>query len=445
MAAAPQFPPPEPDDGFDRVAGGFAGPDPSDAPSSLFRQEAIDAAANTGFGKAVAMYPVPWRAMSIVLLILVILFVALLVNGNYSRKETVTGIVRTVGGEVRVAASAPGVVTTLNVAEGQKVRAGETILTVTTARTGVDGRPFDAVALDSIESEITNLESRLGALDAAEAIQQRGRISRLGALRSERSSAVAVENAGRQRLALAEKSVAKIEPVAAKGFVSGEQMRRRYEEIILLRQGIEEALGRQAALDGSIGDFESARDQGPLTLLQEKGRLLDLIARARRERETYMGQRGYIVKAAASGVVTALQIAKGQMVDPQRTLMTIAAPGAIATAEVYVPSRAIGFLEPGQRVRVRYDAIPFQRFGAAEGIVKSISASVLRPEEVQAAVDVKEPMYRVLVTLERNTMQAYGKSYPIQPGFALTADIVLEDRSFASWLFDPLRALTGRL
>jgi membrane fusion protein len=77
--------------------------------------------------------------------------------------------------------------------------------------------------------------------------------------------------------------------------------------------------------------------------------------------------------------------------------------------------------------------------------VQSISATVLRPAEVQAAVELKEPMYRVIIRLEKNSIGAYGKQYHVQSGMALKADIVLERRSFAAWLLDPIMAMRGQL
>jgi membrane fusion protein len=42
-------------------------------------------------------------------------------------------------------------------------------------------------------------------------------------------------------------------------------------------------------------------------------------------------------------------------------------------------------------------------------------------------------------------MPAFGTNAPLQAGMALTADIVLEERSFAEWILEPLLAMRGRL
>lgn len=429
-------------DYFDKVAGGLAN-DGDSAP--LFRSEAILAASSTGLGRPVALFPLSWTVLSGLILLIASAVVLLLGAGSYSRKETVTGSVRTTGGEFKVNAPTAGIITDLPVVEGQHVRAGQVIVKVETARIGVDGQPVDDASVRSLDDEVANLSGRLQALNRGTTIEDEGNRSRLADLARELSAEQAVEFANRQRAELAEQALTRMEPVAKKGFISAEAMRRRRDEIISLRQNMAEARGRQANLTGQVDGLRATRAQRPYLLFQERGQLLDLLARAHRDRDSYTAQRGYAVRAPSDGVVTALQAEVGQMADPQRPLMAISQPGATVTAELYVPSRAIGFLQAGQRVRVRYDAFPYQQFGAAQGRVRSISSSVLRPTEIEAAVDLKEPVYRVVVSLDSDTVAAYGRKHRVQPGMALSADVVLDDRSFASWLLDPLMSLRGRL
>jgi membrane fusion protein len=140
-----------------------------------------------------------------------------------------------------------------------------------------------------------------------------------------------------------------------------------------------------------------------------------------------------------------MQARLGQPVDMVKPLMTIIPRGARVQAELYVPSRAIGFVNEGQTVRLLYDAFPYTRFGPGFGTVVQRSSVVLMPEEVTAAVKVTEPVYRVTVELRDSFMFAYGQRVPLQSGMALMADIILEDRSFLALLLDPLLAARGRV
>ena len=110
-----------------------------------------------------------------------------------------------------------------------------------------------------------------------------------------------------------------------------------------------------------------------------------------------------------------------------------------------VPSRAYGFIEIGQSTRICIDAFPYQRFGVYEGEVEQTSQYLILPGEVSMPIAIDEPVYRVEVDISNQSISAYGQSIPLQPGMTISADIVLEERSLLSWLFEPIISLKGRV
>ena len=110
-----------------------------------------------------------------------------------------------------------------------------------------------------------------------------------------------------------------------------------------------------------------------------------------------------------------------------------------------MPTRAFGFVQPGQQTRIRFDAFPYQRFGLFEGEVIRAASAILTPGEVEMPINIQEPVYRVEVTLGEQEIRAYGNHVPLQAGMTLSADIVLEERSLISWLFEPILSLQGRV
>jgi membrane fusion protein len=109
-----------------------------------------------------------------------------------------------------------------------------------------------------------------------------------------------------------------------------------------------------------------------------------------------------------------------------------------------VPSRAIGFVRPGQEVRLLYDAFPYQRFGSFAARVETISRQAVAGQETNAPFKIDEPVYRVIVVPDRQQVNAYGQRVGLQPGMTLAANLVLERRSFLDWVLDPVRAVTNR-
>ena len=72
--------------------------------------------------------------------------------------------------------------------------------------------------------------------------------------------------------------------------------------------------------------------------------------------------------------------------------------------------------------------------------------SALGPAEQAALlgeVRSSEPVYRIVVQLDRQTVSAYGAEHALLPGMALEADILLERRRLVEWVFEPLYALRG--
>ena len=116
-------------------------------------------------------------------------------------------------------------------------------------------------------------------------------------------------------------------------------------------------------------------------------------------------------------------------------------------AELLVPSRAIGFIAPGDRVLLRYQAFPYQKFGHALGRVSRISRSAVGANGNGGATGgfAGETFYRVTVALARQDIVAYGREEQLRPGMLLDADILGERRRLFEWLLEPLYTLTGKV
>jgi membrane fusion protein len=140
-----------------------------------------------------------------------------------------------------------------------------------------------------------------------------------------------------------------------------------------------------------------------------------------------------------------LQASEGNQADPTRPLLSIVPEGEELQAVLFVPERAIGFVAPGQDVRLSLDAFPFQRFGAQSGTITTVARTLLRPDQLSAAVQPpSEPSYRVTVSLRSQTITAYGRPIPLQADMQLRADIIFDRRGFTQWLLDPVLSARGR-
>jgi membrane fusion protein len=144
------------------------------------------------------------------------------------------------------------------------------------------------------------------------------------------------------------------------------------------------------------------------------------------------------MRAPGSGRVSMLQVSKGQTVQPQRLQLEIVPEGSPLQAELLIPTRAAGFVGVGEAVRFLYDAFPYQNFGAYTGHITELSHTVLTKQDTAGPIAPEEAVYKAIAVLDRPDVDAHGKKMPLQPGMLLKAEVILDRRSLASWILDPL-------
>ncbi len=156
-------------------------------------------------------------------------------------------------------------------------------------------------------------------------------------------------------------------------------------------------------------------------------------------------KRENVIRAPVAGIFTNIAAARGETVAESAPLAVIVPKGGGLHAQLLVPTRAIGFVQPGQEVVLRYDAFPFQRFGQYRGTVERVSRTVWSPGEKVGSMVVKEPVYRVDVKLDSQVVATADQKLPLRSGMAVNADILQEKRKVWEWVFEPVLSLKQRL
>ncbi|MBT2980035.1 HlyD family efflux transporter periplasmic adaptor subunit, partial [Vibrio anguillarum] len=96
-----------------------------------------------------------------------------------------------------------------------------------------------------------------------------------------------------------------------------------------------------------------------------------------------------------SGVITAIQPIEGSKVDVNTPLLSILPIDSPLEIELLLPTRSAGFIEIGNKVNVRFDAFPYQKFGFITGVISNIDKVVVLPSEKVLPIQLDEAMYRV--------------------------------------------------
>jgi membrane fusion protein len=225
------------------------------------------------------------------------------------------------------------------------------------------------------------------------------------------------------------------------GFMAPVEFRRRQAAVLEQKQVLSGLNQQLAAKENQLIETRASLDQLPTMMAQRVQALRNDLAATEQRIADVKGRGAYVIRAPRDGIVSTLQATVGQNADPQRLQLEIVPQDRTLQAELFVPARAIGFVEIGQPVRILYDAFPYQQFGSYRGNVVKVSQTILTSADAAGPVKLNEPAYRVTAALERSDINAYGKKVPLQPDMLLKADLILESRSLMSWLMSPLRSV----
>lgn len=407
----------------------------------LFRAEVLEARRQRVDGEVILTQPLRASALTLLLFGIVAAAGCWIALGSYTRSEVARGILVTDQPSAKVIAIRPGQITQLLVRDGDRVRAGQRLATIMVERPDEHGASVTAESLAAFDAQ------RLLAEQQAQLAGQRAKAERarlfatMQGLERQRSDLERQIELQRQAVDSSKRTFDAVTPVVEKGFVSRIEYENRRQALLAAEQQL-------AQLQQQVSAAEEQERQTAAEIARTGADAGTEIATARtaaegfaQQRAQALAERAYAITAPVSGRVTALQAEIGRTVDSTTPLMVVVPDGSRVHAEVYAPSRAAGFLRSGQEVRLLYDAFPYQRFGSFDGRVTRISRTILDPREVAVPLKLDEPVYRIEIAVPEQQVLAFGQAEPLQLGMTLSANFILDRRSFADWLLEPLNAV----
>jgi len=406
--------------------------------SRLFRAEVLEAR-RAKAGAIVLVSPVSCRLLGAVGVAAAAALVAFLALGTYTRHVTLAGQLVPERGVIAVLAPQPGTVVQSRVAEGRRVEPGDVLFVISGERTSALGETHALIG-ERLAARRRSLREQLDELRALELSEAAALASRARALETELARVAVTIDAQSARIALAEETAQRYAELRAEGFVSAEQLVARREALLDQRARLAGLERERAQLERQRAEAGGELDDLPLRYAQQRAELERAIAAVDLEAAENEARRAASAVAPVAGVATAVVGKAGQSVDAGAPLASIVPRGSRLVAELHAPSAAIGFIDRGSEVLLRYSAYPYQKFGHHPGRVAAVSRAAL-PAEAAAG---REPVYRVVVELGAQTVEVYGEARPLRAGMQVEADVKLETRRLYEWVLEPLYAMKVR-
>jgi len=413
----------------------------------LFRREAVEAKRSSGLGGIALVQPLATSvlvAAAVAVAGVVVLFLCL---ASYTRRASVAGQLVPARGLATVVAPVRGVVEEVAAEEGGQVHAGQKVMQLGVPWATAAGEDAMLALQERLEARRQGLEAQDEARDQMAAQQAVGLRAQLKAARAEQARIAAEIRARQAQLKLARQALARLRELERQRYVSITQVEQQQSSVLEYASQIQSMHRLAAAGSRSIAQLEQALAELPGQRRSESAGFQQALAQLGQERLENQARGAQAIKAPVDGRVASLLAKPGQAVEVGQPLLSVLPADERLEAELWVPSRAVGFVAPGDAVQLRYQAFPYQKFGHQRGIVRSVGRSALGQREQQALAIAggSEPYYRVTVSLQRQSVVAYGRQEMLRPGMLLEADILGERRRLLEWLFEPLYSIQGRL
>lgn len=418
------------------------------ARAGLFRNEAIEYLHARQYGTVLLTQPLSHKLLTAWFTLLAVVIVLFFCAFDTTRKAECRGILLPGAGTLRIIPTQSGAIVQLRVREGQKVQAGDVLFILSSERSSANADSTGQAITNLLESRRSSFDaetqqSRLQAQQRVAAARQNVKDLTTDVLRLENQKALQIE-----RVALAEQALKRYADLQLNNYFSAAQMEEKQAALLDQRQRMSEIERMQSAARRDLLAAEaSVRDLG-IQSGREVEALRRNVATVQQDIAENEARREILIRAPAAGTVTAIAVVRGQTVVAGAALASLLPANSELEAEVYVPSHAIGFIQPGMDVRLRYPAYPYQKFGQHKAKVTEVVSATLTPQELSlpaAGYPGSEPLYRVRLRLEKQTVQAYGKHILLKSGMQVDASVVLEHRKLYEWVLEPLFSISGRV
>lgn len=416
--------------------------------SSLFRKEAVEHQKEKLLGDVLLFQPLSFKILTGTIAGIALLIVIFLFAGTYARKETVQGFLVPDKGIAKIYSPQVGTISQVHVQEGQAVVAGQKLFTVVTERSLEGGNNVDTLLLKELDQTMVDLQNRIQAqegVNQSDLIRLQNQITSLESQLKQTAESLKLQT---ERVKMSETRVGKLKTLSKSGYLSEMDYQKVYEDHLTQQQQQQELIRTQTNANTDLMKLKAELAQFPT---HAKTRVLDLekaLSDMRQRHLEVQGRKGAEVRAPIDGVVDALMAKPGLFqgqVQQTQPLLAVIPNQSMIQAHMLVPTRAMGFIKAGQTVRIRYAAFPYQRYGVHEGVVHSVSQHILNPNELAAPLEIKEPVYQVVVNLKAQNIKAYGKEMRLQAGMMIEADIILDNQSLIRWILDPIYTLKGKV
>ncbi|RLM06709.1 colicin V secretion protein CvaA [Gibbsiella quercinecans] len=410
----------------------------------MFRKDAIENRKMKWRGRAILLPGIPLWLIVLGCVFFLSAFLTFVITGNYTRRINVSGEITTWPRAVNIYSGVQGVVVKQFVQEGQTINKGEPIYQIDVSKSTRSGVVSDNQRRD-IENQLVHVDNIISRLEES----KKTTLSTLEKQRSQYSEAFKrssdIIKRAEEGIRIMKNNMENYRHYQSNGLITKDQLTN---QIALYYQQQNNLLSLSGQNEQNALQITSLESQIQTQAAEFDNRIYQMeLQRYELQKELVNTDAGgeIIVRALSNGKVDSMSVTVGQMVNAGDSLLQII-PKNIKNyyLVMWVPNDAVPYIAVGDKVNVRYEAFPAEKFGQFSATVRTLSKTPASPQEMltyQGAPRSLQgdaiPYYKVIVKPDKQVIAYNGKSLPLENGMKAQSTLFLEKRKIYQWMLSP--------
>ncbi|GAA3885976.1 HlyD family secretion protein [Gibbsiella dentisursi] len=410
----------------------------------MFRPDAVQHKNGQWHGRALLLPGIPLWLVIMGCFIFMSALITFLIAGTYTRRVNVDGEVTTWPRAVNIYSGVQGVVVKQFVHERQDIKRGDQLYQIDISRSTQDGAVSDNKR-KNIENELIRVNNIISRLKESKKVT----LETLEKQYQQYSNAFIrssdIVKHAQEGIKIMKANMDSYRNYQAKGLITKDQLSYQTEIyyqhqnslLSLSGQNDQNALQMtniESQIQTQAADFDNRIYQTELQRYDLQKELVDADVSGTN-----------IIRALSDGKVDSMNVTVGQMVNAGDSLLQLIPENINHFYLVlWVPNDVIPYLTIGDKVNLRYEAFPAEKFGQFSASITAVSSTPASTQEMltypgspKITPDSPGPWYKVVVSPEKQFIVYGGKSMPLENGMKADSTLFLEKRRIYQWMLSP--------
>jgi|GEM_PF-5606127 len=401
----------------------------------MFRKEVIDAQQTQTYGKTLKIKPLKYIELTAIVSLFIIILIIFIFSFEYDIKTKVNGYLSPKNGLTHILAQTTGTVSKVNYSIGDIIQKGDVIIELINNNVLNSGKKLYEESMIEMEKQKKYLIQKLKLEDENykfSAINHNRIIStqneQLKLIDSEHETIKLELEACNKLLEITKKYKLK-KIISEKEFLI--ESRQCFELKKQLNHNLQNTLATKDIVSKSQQEIDQAeyRHTQALTEIQYKISL---------HHQSMLSQESRYklnITAPNDGKIISINVKPGDYVQNNQMTVITAQNNYELKGYIYAPTQTRARIKLNQKINIKFDAFPYQKFGLGSAKIKRISETIVKTEKIQIPLKNTQNYYQVEIELDHQFVNKSNPELKLTNGMNIIAEIPYDKRPIWQWIF----------